>query len=315
LRVLPASIRPQISLAYLLARTTDTIADTELVRLNQRLATLDSLRQGIMGGRPEPLQLEAFAQHQGSIAERTLLEKCGTALDLLRELTIKDRESVQAVLQTIISGQELDLRRFADGSPNRIIALKTPFELDDYTYRVAGCVGEFWTRMCRRHVFPAARIDDAFLLTNGVRFGKGLQLVNVLRDLPNDLRLGRCYLPADELKSYHLDPADLLDPGNQARVRPVYNRWLDLAENHLAAGWSYTEALPRRSVRIRLACAWPLLIGVRTIELLRSGPVLDPARRIKITRGELRRILWRSVIYYPWASRWERLYQPVCISH
>ena len=28
LRVLPGSIRPQIGLAYLLARTTDTIADT-----------------------------------------------------------------------------------------------------------------------------------------------------------------------------------------------------------------------------------------------------------------------------------------------
>jgi farnesyl-diphosphate farnesyltransferase len=33
LRVLPAAVRPQISLAYLLARTTDTIADTEIVPL------------------------------------------------------------------------------------------------------------------------------------------------------------------------------------------------------------------------------------------------------------------------------------------
>ena len=37
LRVLPAAVRPQIGLAYLLARTTDTIADTELVPLEQRL--------------------------------------------------------------------------------------------------------------------------------------------------------------------------------------------------------------------------------------------------------------------------------------
>ena len=41
LRVLPAAIRPQIGLAYLLARTTDTIADTELVPVEGRLAALE----------------------------------------------------------------------------------------------------------------------------------------------------------------------------------------------------------------------------------------------------------------------------------
>ena len=39
-------------------------------------------------------------------------------------------------------------------SPEKIVALETPSELDDYTYRVAGCVGEFWTRICRIHLFP-----------------------------------------------------------------------------------------------------------------------------------------------------------------
>ena len=44
LRVLPKAIRPQIGLAYLLARTTDTIADTELVPIEQRLDALKRLR-------------------------------------------------------------------------------------------------------------------------------------------------------------------------------------------------------------------------------------------------------------------------------
>ena len=44
LRVLPAAVRPQIGLAYLLARTTDTIADTELVPIEQRLDALKRLR-------------------------------------------------------------------------------------------------------------------------------------------------------------------------------------------------------------------------------------------------------------------------------
>jgi farnesyl-diphosphate farnesyltransferase len=48
LRVLPAAVRPQIGLAYLLARTTDTIADTELVPLEQRLDALKRLRERIL---------------------------------------------------------------------------------------------------------------------------------------------------------------------------------------------------------------------------------------------------------------------------
>jgi len=42
LRVLPARVRPQVGLVYLLARTTDTIADTELVPPAQRVDTLQT---------------------------------------------------------------------------------------------------------------------------------------------------------------------------------------------------------------------------------------------------------------------------------
>lgn len=44
LRVLPSEIRPQISLAYLLARATDTIADTKAVPRAKRLAALQQLQ-------------------------------------------------------------------------------------------------------------------------------------------------------------------------------------------------------------------------------------------------------------------------------
>ena len=54
LRVLPARVRPQIGLAYLLARTTDTVADTEIVPLAQRLAALQNLRERILGQSTAP---------------------------------------------------------------------------------------------------------------------------------------------------------------------------------------------------------------------------------------------------------------------
>src|SRR5213075_1652540 len=86
--------------------------------------------------------------------------------------------------------------------------------------------------------------------------------------------------------------------------RPVYDCWLARAESHLRAGWDYTNALPRRCARVRLACAWPILIGMRTLDRLKAESVLDPERRIKVTRGEVRGIISRSVILYPFAGAW-----------
>jgi len=310
LRALPASIRPQISLAYLLARTTDTIADTKLLPVEQRIEALQMLRERILGSRDTKLQFGQLALHQSSPGERILLEQCETTLTLLQTLTPSDLKLVRLVLDTITGGQELDLRRFATASESDIVALRTDEELDDYTYRVAGCVGEFWTRMCRAHVFPKARLDDTFLLPNSVRFGKGLQMVNILRDLAADLRRGCCYLPEARLTALGLSPAELLQPANLPRLRPLLDAYIAQSEDHLHAGWMYTNALPWSSVRVRLACAWPILIGFRTLKLLRAGNVLDSEQRIKISRKEIKNCLWRSVLYYPWPAAWKKLINP-----
>jgi farnesyl-diphosphate farnesyltransferase len=307
LRVLPARIRPQIGLAYLLARTTDTIADTELVVLERRTEALGLLRDRILGASEAPLNFGEFVQHQGAPAERTLLQQCESSLAALRSFTPPDLKLLQEVLDKITSGQELDLRRFAGASAKHVIALRTDDELNDYTYRVAGCVGEFWTRMCRSHLFPNAPLDDSALLADGIRFGKGLQLVNILRDLPRDLRQGRCYLPAEKLRAAALEPEDLLDPANELRLRPLYAGYLDQAEAHLRAGWTYTNSLPRGSVRVRLACAWPIQVGFETLKLLRVHNVLDSAQRIKIPRRRVKRLILGSILRYPWPRAWQRL--------
>ena len=307
LRVLPGKVRAPIGLAYLLARTTDTIADTDLVALDQRLEALRQLRERIQGQHATPLDFGSLAQRQASRAEGVLLEQCEASLALLDGLPAADRQLVREVLNTITSGQELDLRRFAGAASGTLVALRTDEELDDYTYRVAGCVGEFWTRMCRAHLFPRAPLDDAFLLANGVRFGKGLQLVNILRDVAADLRQGRCYLPAESLAELGLIPEDLLRRASEPRLRPLYHGYLDRADAHLLAGWAYTKALPRRSARVRLACSWPILIGRATLNLLRGGNALDPAQRIRVSRREVKRLMLRSVLLYPWPAAWEKI--------
>src|SRR6476660_3780267 len=83
LRALPGAIRPQISLAYLLARAADTIADTEIVPIAQRLDALQSLRDRILAKSDRPLNFAQLAQHQSLPGERELLERCNEAIALL----------------------------------------------------------------------------------------------------------------------------------------------------------------------------------------------------------------------------------------
>jgi farnesyl-diphosphate farnesyltransferase len=123
------------------------------------------------------------------------------------------------------------------------------------------------------------------------------------------LRNGRCYLPQTELRKLQLEPRDLLNPKNESRLRPFYNELLARTDEHLRAGWNYTLTVPRSCLRVRLACAWPILIGVRTLARLRTHNVLDGAQRIKITRREVKQIFIRSILTYPSAKSWSRLYQ------
>jgi farnesyl-diphosphate farnesyltransferase len=304
MRILPARIRPQIGLAYLLARATDTIADTAVIPLESRLAALQQFRDKILGTSSAELQFGTLAQNQSSPAERTLLERAEDCVELLREFSEQDQALIRQVLRVITSGQELDLTRFAGASAQRIIALQSDGEMDDYTFRVAGCVGEFWTKLCHARLFPKRNVEE--LLPNSISFGKGLQLVNILRDLPRDLRDGRCYIPEPRLAELGLTPIDLLSPATEPRFRRLYDEYLNLAESHLQAGWKYTNALPATQMRLRLACAWPILIGIRTLNKLRAEPVLDPQKRVKISRREVRQIMMRSVVTYPFPRAWQR---------
>jgi farnesyl-diphosphate farnesyltransferase len=307
LRVLPKSIRPQICLAYLLARTTDTIADTEIVGIEQRLKMLQALRERILGTSAAPLDFGQLAQQQGLPAERVLLEKCEASLALLQAQSDLDKKLIREVLDVITGGQALDLQRFGNPAPGKLTALQTDAELDDYTFRVAGCVGQFWTRICLAHQFSTAATTLPSFEELGVRFGKGLQLFNILRDMPADLAKSRCYIPSEKLAAIDLTPEDLLRPETEPKFRPLYNQYLDLAESHLAAGWEYTNLIPFSQMRVRLACAWPILIGLQTIARLRVEKVLDPNHRIKIDRRQVRGMMLRSIFYYPFPYRWRRL--------
>jgi farnesyl-diphosphate farnesyltransferase len=245
----------------------------------------------------------ACRAHQAKASEATLLARLPEALARLEGLAPADRTAVRDVLATLTSGMVFDLSTFPGEDASGLAALRTRDDLDHYVYLVAGCVGEFWTIIHLAHRKSLARWNVSTMSLEGIRFGKALQMTNVLRDVPQDLRQGRCYLPADDLAAHGLTPADLLAPAAMPKLRPLYATLLELAADHYRAGWRYTFAIPRREWRMRLACAWPLLIGEATLAALRrhDNPLAAGAP-VKIPRAMVRAILTRSLAAV-WSNR------------
>jgi farnesyl-diphosphate farnesyltransferase len=314
--VVPADVRDQVSLAYLFARAADTIADTELIDRPRRLDYLGQFKAQFVSDQVSRTQVrdiqQAIAPVQQESAERTLLERLDECFTLLEEFTPDDRRRVQRLMTTLVQGMEMDLTVFPGSSAADLAALKTLDDLDRYTYYVAGCVGEFWTDLMCAYRRGLRSWNVRSMSEVGVRFGKGLQLTNVIKDLAHDLHRGRCYVPEPMLAEEGLSARDLLDPRNLARFRPVLNRLIRLAVDHLDQGWLYTMAIPRYETRLRLSCMWPILSAGESLKLVRWSPdVLNPSVKLKISRarvyGMMALTIFTGACAYTGTAYWGRL--------
>ena len=294
IRFLPQQLREPIALAYLLARTADTVADTTRIPGTVRMEALKMLSDGIQGkASPEAVinHVASFVSLQENAAERTLMDSLPDCLKWLEQTGGADRDDIRAVLEKITHGQMLDLHRF--DNPAQVRALQTAADLEEYTYLVAGCVGEFWTRLCFRHLRDFTSLIPDEMLTLGRLYGMGLQLINVLRDAGTDLQAGRCYFPEDELPAVGLSPAQILSQSD--RFQQIYQRWMEKAQNSLECGMQYSRAIRNR--RVRAATVLPALIGARTLALLHKAGASALHHTIKVPRREVRGMILSLAIH------------------
>ena len=287
-RILPKRLRDPVALAYLLARASDTVADTTELSAELRAEKLRILARGIQGEALGSAIVDlsaSFVPLQKDESERALIESLQECLDWLDQSNVTDREEIRAALENINRGQLRDLEQFRDRS--QIAALETPADLDEYTYLVAGSAGEFWTRLCFRHVRNFATRSENEMLDLGKRYGMGLQLINILRDAGTDLRAGRCYFPNEELATARMEASQIIR--EPERFQPIYRKWREKAERGVEAGIQYSRAIRNR--RVRAATVLPALIGARTLGLLQEAGATALHRKIKVPRREVRRIV------------------------
>jgi farnesyl-diphosphate farnesyltransferase len=264
LRLLPRSVRADASLGYLLARATDTIADTSTHPIAQREEMLRSAAASLGRETIADYDPSAWSAAQRDPAERELLAGLP---DLWRRMSSRPapaRDRLVRVMAHIVGGQIMDLERFGPGA--------TPLddsELDRYTFLVAGSVGEFWTELCEAELPGFATAPAGEMRAHARRYGQALQLVNIIRDRRMDAALGRIYVPDH----------DVVRRSAQAR------EWL-------AESVPYCAAL--RSGRLRYATLLPALLGWRTLamETARVPGTITPA---KVPRSEVRRWMRRAL--------------------
>lgn len=277
LRFLPVGMRKGVSCAYLLARATDTVADATSLPEGDRIGMLEEMARLIAG---EGVSIrDSVLESLGSVyatgvtheGEAELLRRFDECLEMMEALPGGQVFLVRKVLHTIIEGQRWDLEFFRHNG-----SVESVEGLDVYTYRVAGCVGEFWTEMgflCCSGGF--AVLPEEEMKEMGVCYGKGLQLVNVLRDRNEDAARGRVYVP-----------------GGEGRESLAY--WFGKARKGLEEGVRYAAAL--NGFKSRFAAVLPALLGLKTLDLLESekGRCLFKA---KITRGKVYASMMRALVF------------------
>lgn len=270
IRLLPRAVRDDVALAYLLARATDTIADTSAAPEAERASLLRALRASRGRESISVHDADRWARGQEPGAERELLRSWPV---LLARLTTREpavRDLLQRLMDSVLEGQIFDLERFGPGA-----SPLSGQELEGYTYWVAGSVGEFWDDLCRLKLPRYASAPAELMRCRARHYGQALQLVNILRDRSADAASGRVYVTAEDAP-----------------------RWTEQARDWLGEGADYCQSL--RSGRLRYAALLPALFGWRTLDVIRArGP--EVAAPAKLSRGEVRRWMLRAAPAW-WSS-------------
>jgi phytoene synthase len=174
----------------------------------------------------------------------------------------------------IVEGMEMDLTqtRYLDWPA-----------LERYCYRVAGVVG-----ILAAGIFG---YRDARTLDYARDLGIAFQLTNIIRDVGEDARKNRIYLPMEDLKRFGLPAADLLTLKETAAFKALMQFEAERARDYYARALAALPSADRRAQRPGLIMA--AIYRTLLTELERDGfPVLT--HRISLTPLRKFWIAWRT---------------------
>ena len=185
--LLPKPKRDGLAALYAFMRLVDDVADegADIANRQRGLAKWRAaLDQAITG------QEQLFDGNAAMAAPAPTLSGAAEVLPALVD-TMQRYKMPARYLHDLISGAEMDLT---------VQTYPTFDRLREYCYRVAGTVGLTCT-----HVFG---FRDARALDLAEKLGLAFQLTNIIRDVHEDYKLGRVYLPEEDLQRYGVSQED-----------------------------------------------------------------------------------------------------------
>ncbi len=293
IRMLPAELERALTLGYLQCRIADTIEDlSELdARTRDDLFT-DFLK--VLAGRTPPAQVsEAFLRIPGDTAELSLARKLDTVMGVFATLPEEMQKPCTQWVSEMVHGMRLYSQR-QPGSDG-IIVLYNPSDLNRYCYFVAGTVGHMITDLFSASILASDPQNQTWsanglprLRELGESFGVALQLVNILKDVTDDLDRGFCFVPESLCAEHGLSPRKLVEPAHRLRAHAAVAPMFDCAEQHLKHALEYSLLIPEAQTKLRLFCLLPLWMAARTLMLARGNDAMfTPGKRVKISRKEV----------------------------
>ncbi len=283
-----------MSVSYLICRIADTIEDNPGLPVGERQAFLLELENTLS----DPARgVTRLAEISWPGAESRLMMSGDRVFRELARLPTDERAVIARWVGEMVRGMSASVRPpgsfdeapFADWS-----------DLHRYCFFVAGTVGHLLTDLFRLH---CRGIDaDRFRRLDALatEFGLALQLTNVTRDLADDKRDGRNFVPAQVWRQAELSPADLFSPAHAAASWQVGAALSADASRYLRDALAYCCALPRSALRVRFFCYTSLIFAARTLRLIdERRDQYARGDRIKMSRGEVRFLLATTLLCLP----------------
>ena len=300
-QALPRAMRRAFSVAYLLCRYADTIADTPILPAGRRLYWIERFPSLLKTQPAEEITQLTREIESGSenLYEKILIGQLHACLEAFNQIPEKQKPFVLEVAGAVCEGMKIDLQFFPQEKNTAPKAFQTTQDLENYCRLMGGHPGLFWSRLIYQTT-PISEKENVFF-DWGTQIGDALQIVNVLRDLPKDLQNGRCYFPQEDLQKYNLSPQELLEDVNSPRFEPIKQKWIAWGLQRLQAAIPYFERLPKNQLGQRAAVAWPILWAADTLYKVYQEPaLLNAKKRVKISRS----IIYGTLLLTPaiWLS-------------
>ena len=285
--LLPAPLREEITVAYLLLRVSDYLEDNQELGDDEKIGLLNEWRRVLEGHGDSDAFAARLEEAREATPDALVARQAATVLGALDRLAPEARD----ILVRRVRESSAGMARWTE----RGSVFRNEADLDDYMHEVAGRVGYLLTELFALRL-RRLRGERERMMELGREFGLALQTVNVIRGLHEDRDRGWVYVPAAFLPDPRIRPGELFDPANRNAAMAVLDRLVRKADGHLAAARAYIRLIPRGNHRVRLFCLLPLLFAVRTLAISRANPTVLK-RETKMTRREVEVITRRAKVW------------------